>query len=160
MAKEPTQAAFVQKRALARMAAVQALYQMEHAQTGLNKIIDEYKDYQQDIDGQGEGRAIHQADFAFFENILRGVIDSQESLDRAIEKKLADGWTLKRLDATTRAILRCGAWELAMLADMPAKVSINEYIDVAHAFFEDESKEPAFINAILDGLSHYRLSAN
>lgn len=142
---------FADKRALARLAAVQALYQMEHAAIGVNAVIREYEDYH--IGGEIDGRAIREADFPFFEDLIRGVVDMQAKIDPWIERKLADGWTLKRLDATARAILRAGGYEMARRADVPAKVVIDQYLDVAHAFFEDDAREPGFINGVLDAMA-------
>jgi N utilization substance protein B len=91
------------------------------------------------------------ADFALLRDIVGGVVREQRLIDRSLDACLAEGWTLTRLDATARAILRAGAYELMFRNDIPAKVSISQYIDVAHAFFD--GSEPGFINAALDQLA-------
>lgn len=135
-------------RRAARLAAVQALYQMEQSGTGVKAVIREYRDYPGHEDE--DGRAVRDADFPLFEDIVTGVVDIQDRLDKLIDRHLAEGWSLKRLDATARAILRCGAFELARRADIPVRTIINEYLECAHAFFDDEAREPGFINAVLD----------
>lgn len=133
-------------RSAARLAAVQALYQMETAGQGVEATIREFKDFRlgQDI----EGEKLYAADAAFFSDILRGAVETQGKLDPYLQRQLAEGWRLARLDATVRAILRAGLYELIRRPDVPVKVVINEYVDVARAFFEGD--EPGFINAVLD----------
>ncbi len=133
-------------RSAARLAAVQALYQMETAGQGVEATIAEFKQHR--LGGEIEGEALHAADAAFFSDILRGAVETQKRLDPYLQRQLADGWRLARLDATVRAILRAGLYELIRRADVPYKVVINEYVDIANAFFEGD--EPGFINAILD----------
>ena len=133
-------------RSAARLAAVQALYQMESAGQGVEAIIREFKDFRfgQEI----EGEMLQAADAAFFADILRGAVESQSRLDPYLTRQLAAGWRLTRLDATVRAILRAGLYEMIRRPDIPYKVVINEYVEVARAFFEGD--EPGFINAVLD----------
>lgn len=138
-------------RSAARLGAVQALYQMDVAGTPLDDIVDEFVHHRfgQEIEGSVYARA----DEAHFEDIIRGVVREQRDIDVAVDGALARGWTLARLDATLRAILRAGTYELRRCKDVPVKVVINEYVDVAHAFFEGD--EPGVVNAVLD-----RLGAN
>jgi N utilization substance protein B len=82
---------------------------------------------------------------------LTGVIADQGPLDRLIDKTLVEGWPLARIDSVIRAILRAGAYELKRRTDIPARVSIKEYVDVAGAFFGRE--EAGMVNAVLDGLA-------
>ncbi len=133
-------------RSAARLAAVQALYQMESAGQGVEAIIREFRDFRfgQEI----EGEMLQAADAAFFADILRGAVESQSRLDPYLTRQLAAGWRLTRLDATVRAILRAGLYEMIRRPDIPYKVVINEYVEVARAFFEGD--EPGFINAVLD----------
>ena len=137
-------------RSAARLAAVQALYQMEAAGQGVEATIREFEEFRigQDL----EGEKLHPADRAFFADILRGVVDAQDRLDPYLERQLAKGWRLPRLDATARAILRAGLYELVRRADVPAKVVIDEYLDIANAFFDGD--EPKFINGVLDAAAH------
>lgn len=136
-------------RSAARLAAVQALYQMETAGQGVEATIREFKDHR--LKGEIEGQRMHDADAAFFSDILRGAVETQKRLDPYLQRQLAEGWRLSRLDATVRAILRAGLYELIRRVDVPYKVVINEYVDIANAFFDGD--EPGFVNAILDAAS-------
>lgn len=135
-------------RSLARLAAVQALYQMEHAGTGIENVIREFKAYR--LGGELDGEAIRAADDEYFEDLVRGVLDLQGKIDPFVNKFLSAGWTLKRLDATARAILRCGAYELIKRSDVPGRAIIDQSVELAGAFFEKGSEEAGFINAVLD----------
>ncbi|MGE0408689.1 MAG: transcription antitermination factor NusB [Amphiplicatus sp.] len=134
------------RRSAARLAAVQALYQMETGGGGAESVIREFIAHRlgRDI----EGAAVHEADAEFFADIVRGVIDVQRRIDPVIERHLARNWTLSRLDATARAILRAAAYELSRRADIPFRVVIDEYVEIANAFFDGD--EPRFINGVLD----------
>jgi len=134
-------------RATARLGAVQALYQMELSGTDLSDILTQY-----DADGvmDENGAPLGQADFKHLEDILRGVLANQKAIDQVIAGALVPGWTMERLDATLRAILRAGVYELLHKPDIPYKVAISEYVDVAHAFFEGD--EPGVVNGVLDNI--------
>lgn len=138
------------KRTTARLAVVQALYQLEHSQTGVNTVVLEFRTHR--LGGELEGETLLDADDAFFEDLIRGVVRLQNKLDPFISRKLAKGWTLARIDATARAILRAGLFELTERADIPAKVIIDEYVELAKSFFDDG--EVNFINAVLDSAAH------
>jgi len=133
-------------RSRARLAAVQALYQMDMAETDLNEVIDEFKTHRLSVDA--EDGAVAGADAEHFARVLNGVVKRQLELDPMIDQQLATGWRLLRVDAILRAILRAGGFELLELTDVPARVVINEYIDVARAFFEGD--EPRVVNGVLD----------
>lgn len=133
-------------RSAARLAAVQALYQMESSGQGVETIIREFQDFR--LGGEIEGERLHKADAAFFADILRGTVETQRRLDPYLERHLAKGWKLSRLDATARAILRAGLYELIRRPDVPFKVVIDEYLNIANAFFDEE--EPKFINGVLN----------
>ncbi|MBV8564525.1 MAG: transcription antitermination factor NusB [Methylobacteriaceae bacterium] len=137
------------KRAAARLAAVQALYQMEVTGKGINEILAEFEAYW--IGGEVEGDRYKPAEVAFFRDIVAGVLDDQLVLDRLVDDTLSKGWPLKRVEAVMRAILRAGAYELRQRADVPARVVIKEYVDVAGAFFDRE--EAGLVNAVLDALA-------
>ena len=137
------------QRSAARLAAVQALYQMEVTGKGLKETCSEFESFW--IGNEIEGVQYRQADIAFFSDILTGVVAAQGPVDRSIDKALAAGWPLARIDSVMRAILRAGAYELKERADIPARVSIKEYVDVAGAFFGHE--EAGMINAVLDALA-------
>ena len=136
-------------RTVARLAAVQALYQMEIAGAGVEAVIREFCDHRFDADLEGERLA--QADVSFFGEIVRGVVAGQKEIDGAIARRLAEGWRLERIDATLRAILRAGSFELLRRPDIPTEVAIDEYVEVAKSFFE--GPEPGVANGVLDGIA-------
>ncbi|HKH81764.1 MAG TPA: transcription antitermination factor NusB [Methylovirgula sp.] len=137
------------QRSAARLAAVQALYQMEVSGKGLAETLAEFEAFW--IGGEIDGAQYNAAEIAFFRDVLSGVLADQGPIDRAIDKTLAKGWPLARVDAVMRAILRAGTYEVTRRKDIPARVVIKEYVDVAGAFFgQDES---GMINAVLDTLA-------
>jgi transcription antitermination protein NusB len=135
-------------RTAARVAAVQALYQMDMAGTDLNAVIDEFVRLRFPRAPGDEAAA--GADPTFFNDLLRGVVRRQRDIDPLVDHQLAEGWRLVRIDAIMRAILRAGVFELMERTDVPARVVINEYINVAHSFFSDD--EPKVVNGVLDKL--------
>ena len=137
------------RRGSARLAAVQALYQMEIAQTGLNEILAEFENHW--LGREVEGEQYLPAEAAFFRDLVRGVIAEQRKLDPLIDGALQASWPLKRVETIIRAILRAGAYELDQKPDVPARVVVSEYVDVAHAFVERE--EVGMVNAVLDQLA-------
>ncbi len=137
-------------RSAARLAAVQALYQMDIAHTPVKTVIEEFTAHR--FGHEVEGHVYNELDEDFFKAIVEGVVAGQTAIDRAIAGLLAQGWRLSRLDSILRAILRAGAYELMQRPDVPAKVTINEYLDVAHAFFEN-GEEPGVVNGVLDKLA-------
>jgi N utilization substance protein B len=138
-----------QARSVARLAAVQALYQMETAGAGAEAVIREFSDHRFGRDLEGV-RLAH-ADETFFGALVRGVVADQDAVDAAVRRRLAVGWRLDRIDATARSILRAGAYELIRRRDVPAEVAIDEYVEIAKSFFE--GPEPGFINAALDAIA-------
>jgi len=146
-AKEPRKA---NKRGAARLAAVQALYQMDLAGTGLNEILAEFESHW--LGGEVEGAQYRPAEAAFFRDIVIGVVREQTRLDPQIDAALARGWPLRRIETILRAVLRAGAYELACRSDVPARVVMSEYVDVAAAFVDEE--ETGMVNGVLDQLAH------
>jgi len=136
-------------RTVARLAAVQALYQMEIGGAGVEAVIREFCDHRFDADMEGERLA--EADEDFFAEVVRGVVAAQKDIDRSIARRLAQGWRLERIDSTLRAILRAGGFELLRRPDIPTEVAIDEYVEVAKSFFE--GPEPGVANAVLDGIA-------
>lgn len=137
-------------RTVARLILVQALYQLEITETGVEAIIREFTDYR--FDGDIEGEQLAQGDEAFFADGARTIVAQQSVIDPLIVKRLATGWRLERLDTILRAILRAGAWELKYRDDVAREVAINEYVEISRAFFgETEAK---FVNGALDGIAH------
>jgi N utilization substance protein B len=137
------------RRGAARLAAVQALYQMEIAGTGLNEILVEFESHW--MGREVEGAQYLPAESAFFRDVVSGVLREQRSLDPMVDKALAQGWPLKRVDAILRAVLRAGAYELRHRSDVPARVVVSEYVDVANAFVD--SDETGMVNAVLDTIA-------
>jgi len=136
-------------RSAARLAAVQALYQMDVTGKGVNEALAEFETHW--IGREVEGDQYKPAELAFFRDILNGVLADQAPLDRAVDKTLAEGWPLARIESVMRAVLRAGAYELKKRKDIPARVVITEYVDVAGAFFGRE--ESGVVNAVLDRLA-------
>ena len=137
------------QRGAARLAAVQALYQMELSGTGVLEIVSEYENFRlgQELDGD----QYLKADASWFRSIVAGVVKDQRALDPVIGDSLVEGWPLSRLDATLRAILRAGVFEIRERNDVPAPVIITEYVEIANAFFGEE--EPKLVNAVLDSVA-------
>lgn len=146
----PKQGGGAPARSAARLAAVQALYQMETAGQGVEATIREFEAHR--LGGEVDGALLHKADAAFFADILRGAVEAQARLDPYLQQSLAEGWRLARIDATARAILRAGLYELIRRPEVPVKVVIDEYMNVANAFFSGD--EPRFINGVLDKAAH------
>lgn len=138
------------KRGVARLAAVQALYQMDVAETPMTAVISEFTAFR--LGKELDGEQYRDADEQWFKDIVKGVVADQKFLDPFIHTALMEGWPLKRIDSLLRAILRCGGFELLRRKDVPARVIISEYIDVTKAFFEDD--EPGLVNGVLDRLGH------
>ncbi len=136
-------------RTAARVAAVQALYQMDLAGTDLNDVIGEF--LRDRFTPEGQDETVQGADRTFFADILRAVLRRQREIDPMVDEQLATGWRLVRVDAILRAILRGGVAELLERQDVPAKVVINEYVNVAHFFFSED--EPRVVNGVLDKIA-------
>jgi N utilization substance protein B len=136
-------------RSQARLAAVQALYQMDLAETDLAAVIEEFKSHR--LGGDPENGTAAQVDPEHFAELLKGVVRRQREIDPMVDRQLAEGWRLTRIDSIVRAILRAAAFELMELNEVPPRVIISEYIEVAHAFFEGD--EPRVVNGVLDSLA-------
>jgi N utilization substance protein B len=137
------------RRGAARLAAVQALYQMDIAGTGVNDIMAEFESHW--IGQEVEGSQYLPAEAAFFRDVVTGVVREQRKLDPLIDAALEATWPLKRIEAILRAVLRAGAFELDQRSDVPARVVVSEYVDVANAFVDRE--ETGMVNAVLDQLA-------
>ncbi|HWV97315.1 MAG TPA: transcription antitermination factor NusB [Xanthobacteraceae bacterium] len=137
------------RRGAARLAAVQALYQMDMAGAGINDVFAEFESHW--IGNEVEGDQYLPAEAAFFRDVVSGVVRDQVRLDPLIDEALSKGWPLKRIDAILRAVLRAGSYELEHRKDIPARVVISEYVDVAHAFVEGD--ETGMVNAVLDQIA-------
>ncbi|KIZ47967.1 MULTISPECIES: transcription antitermination factor NusB [Rhodopseudomonas] len=137
------------RRGAARLAAVQALYQMDIGGAGINDIFAEFESHW--LGNEVEGDQYLPAEQAFFQDVVSGVVRDQGRLDPLIDDALAKGWPLVRIDAILRAVMRAGAYELEHRKDIPARVVVSEYVDVAHAFVEKD--ETGMVNAVLDQIA-------
>ncbi|MBT0669606.1 transcription antitermination factor NusB [Novosphingobium profundi] len=136
-------------RAAARLSAVQALYQFDMEGTLMATLLDEFHRHRLGMEIDEE--KFEKADVAFFDDIVKGAVARREEIDAVLSQKLASGWSLERLDKTMLQILRAGAYELMARADVPTGAVITEYVDVAHAFFEE--REAKFVNGVLDAVA-------
>jgi N utilization substance protein B len=134
------------RRGAARLAAVQALYQMDIGGAGINDIFAEFESHW--LGNEVEGDTYLPAEAAFFRDVVSGVVRDQKKLDPLIDEALSKGWPLKRIEAILRAVLRAGAYELEHRKDVPGRVVVSEYVDVANAFVDRE--ETGMVNAVLD----------
>ncbi|NBB50042.1 transcription antitermination factor NusB [Rhizobium sp. TH135] len=137
------------QRGAARLAAVQALYQMDIAGSGVLEVVAEYEAHRlgQEVDGE----TYLKADASWFRSIVAGVVRDQAKIDPMIRGALQDDWSLSRMDSTVRAILRAGTFELIERKDVPIAVIVTEYVEIAQAFFQDD--EPKLVNAVLDRIA-------
>lgn len=137
------------QRGAARLAAVQALYQMDIGGTGVLEVVAEYEEHRlgQELDGD----TYLKADASWFRAIVAGVVRDQQKIDPVISASLLDSWPLSRIDSTLRAILRAGTFEVLDRKDVPIAVIVTEYVEIAQAFFEGE--EPKIVNAVLDRIA-------
>jgi transcription antitermination protein NusB len=136
-------------RSAARLAAVQALYQHEMEGTPVPRLLREFHEHR--LGATIEDQEYVDAERSFFDDVVSGVSARREEIDGKIAEKLADGWSLERLDKPMRALLRAGTYELLARADVPVGSVISEYVDVAHAFYD--KKESAFVNGLLDAVA-------
>ena len=146
---DPKSSGRSRQRSAARLAAVQALYQRHMEKTALARLLDEF--HQHRLGKEIEDDQYEDADVDFFDDVVSGVVARQVEIDTKLGEKLAEGWTLVRLDKTMLQILRCGTYELMARADVPKATAISEYVDVAHAFFDE--REAKFVNGILDAVA-------
>lgn len=139
----------VNKRGAARLAAVQALYQMDISGSRISDVVEEYEALR--IGKEVDGSEYLAADLSWFRGIVAGVVNNQRQLDPAIHNTLPNDWPLSRIDTLLRSVLRCGAYELNNRKDVPSAVVISEYIEIAKAFYDDD--EPKLVNAVLDAIA-------
>lgn len=136
-------------RSAARLAAVQALYQREMEGTALARLLDEFHRHRLGAVIGDEQYA--DVEMAFFDDVVSGVDARGDEIDLLLSERLAQGWNLARLDKTMLQVLRAGAYELIAREDVPVATVINEYVDVAKAFFDD--REAKFVNGVLDAVA-------
>mgnify|MGYP000754726483 CR=1 FL=1 len=138
-----------QARSAARLAAVQALYQQQMEGTPLARLLDEF--HQHRLGAEIEEVRFAEAETAFFDDIVKGVDARRDEIDLLLSDRLAQGWSLARLDKTMLQILRAGTYELIARIDVSKATAISEYVDVAKAFFDD--REAKFVNGVLDAVA-------
>lgn len=138
-----------QSRSVARLGAVQALYQHAMEGTPVPALLDEFHRHR--LGAEIEDIQFADADRIHFDDVVKGVLARAEEIDARISEKLAEGWRLDRLDKTMVQILRAGTYELLAREDVAAPTVINEYVDVAHAFFDE--REAKFVNGVLDAIA-------
>ncbi len=143
------QAKPVNKRGSARLAAVQAIYQMDLSSAPVAEVVQEYENIR--IGQEVDGDTYLEADRGWFRGIVAGVVELQTQLDPMINTALPADWPLSRIDTLLRAVMRSGSFELLKRKDVPAKVVINEYLDVAKAFFDED--EPRLVNGVLNRIA-------
>ena len=136
-------------RSAARLAAVQALYQQDMEATPLPRLLKEFHDHR--LGATIEDETYHDAERDFFDDLVSGSNARRKEIDALISERLAEGWSLERLDRPMRAILRAGAYELIARSDVPVGSVISEYVDVAHAFYD--KRESGFVNGLLDAIA-------
>ena len=134
------------KRSVARLAAVQALYDMEISGKPVNEAVAEFESHWMNV--PIDDVELKPAEEPFFRSLVTGVVQDQRLVDQKVDAALARGWPLKRVEAVLRAILRAGAYELIRRPDVPVKVVINEAVELAKRFGTAEA--PAFVNGVLD----------
>ena len=125
---------------------------MDMAGTDANHVVREFLEHR--LDEVAKSVSADETDEAYFQDIVLGVVREQRSIDPVLDAHLAEGWRLSRIDSILRAILRSAAYEIALRDDVPARVVINEYVDISHAFFDSE--EPKVVNGILDSIAKDR----
>ena len=148
-------AARSRSRSAARLAAVQALYQQEMEGTPIARLLREFHEHR--LGATIEDEQYFDAERDFFDDVVTGVESRRPEIDEAIAAKLAEGWSLERLDRPMRAILRAGTYELLARKDVPVGSVISEYVDVAHAFYD--KRESGFVNGLLDAVAKEARSA-
>jgi N utilization substance protein B len=136
-------------RSAARLAAVQALYQHEMEGTPVARLLHEFHEHR--LGATFVDETYHAAERDFFDYIVTGAEARRDEIDVLISARLAEGWSLERLDRPMRAILRAGAYELIARPDVPVGSVISEYVDVAHAFYDQ--RESGFVNGLLDAIA-------
>ena len=136
-------------RSAARLAAVQALYQQEMEGTPTARLLHEFHNHR--LGATIEGETYAEAEISFFDDLVEGTLARRDEIDQLITKRLAQGWSLERLDKPMKAILRVGAYELIARPDVPMASVISEYVDVADAFYDQ--REKGFVNGLLDAIA-------
>jgi len=155
MSEQSTPSPTPSRRQAARLAAVQALYQWQEGEHAPAEIIEQFLSVRTGETGEGGMR--RDADRPLFKDVVEGTVAHKDTLEQTVSGALAEGWTWPRVDRLVRAILLAGAYELLHRSDVPPRVAINEYVEIAHAFYDQG--EPSFINSVLDRVARQARSA-
>ena len=155
MSAEPKSSATPSRRQAARLAAVQALYQWQEGEHAPAEIIEQFLSVRTGETGEGGMR--RDADRPLFKDVVEGTASRKDELEKTVSAALAENWTWGRLDRLVRAILLAGAYELVHRRDVPPKVAINEYVEIAHAFYDQ--READFVNSVLDRVARQERAA-
>ena len=155
MSDQPTPKPTPSRRQAARLAAVQALYQWQEGEHAPAEIIEQFLNVR--TGEAGEGGMRRDADRPLFKDVVEGTVAHKDELEQTVSAALAEDWTWKRIDRLVRAILLAGAYELLHRRDVPPRGAINEYVEIAHAFYDQG--EPSFINSVLDRVARQARSA-
>jgi len=156
MNAQPTAVTPPSRRQAARLAAVQALYQWQEGEHQAAEIVDQFLTVR--TGEQGEGGMRRDADKPLFRDVVEGTAAHKDELERTVSDALAKDWTWGRVDRLVRAILLAGAYELVHRRDVPPRVAINEYVEIAHAFYDQG--EPTFVNSVLDKVARQERAAD
>jgi len=135
-------------RRQSRLSAVQALYQMDVASLPSKQVIMEFLNHRFGFEDEVD---MVTADEDYFEDIVKGVVERQDEIDKIIAENLSKNWTMKRLDLTLRAILRAGSYEILRRPDVPALVIIDQYVSITSEFHEDGNT--GFVNRVLENMA-------
>ena len=144
------------RRQAARLAAVQALYQWQEGQDEPGAIVEQFLSVRTGESGEGGMR--RDADKPLFRDVVEGTASHKEELEKTVSAALAEDWSWGRVDRLVKAILLAGAYELVHRRDVPPRVAINEYVEIAHAFYDQG--EPTFINSVLDKVARQERAAD
>ena len=144
------------RRQAARLAAVQALYQWQEGEHLPAEIVEQFLNVRTGEDGEGGMR--RDADKPLFKDVVEGTAAHKDELEKTVSGALAENWTWQRVDRLVRAILLAGTYELVHRRDVPPKVAINEYVEIAHAFYDQG--EPTFVNSVLDKVARQERAAD
>lgn len=148
----------IRKKSSARLAAVQATYMAAYGQLPVDVVVQDFLsgkigDYliEEDALGTEENVPVEPMDKEYFERLIRGVLADKENLEKSLNMFLSEGRSLESCDGTLQALLLCAMYEIANTRDLDAKVIIQEYVDMAYAFFS--KNEPKMVNALLDQIA-------
>lgn len=146
MSAQPTSGFGSSRRQAARLAAVQAIFQWQEGAHAPAEIIDQFLRVRRGEAGEGGMR--RDADQPLFKDVVEGAVAHKTELEATLTGALAQDWSWERVDRLVRAILLAGAYELIHRKDVPPKVAISEYVEIANAFYDQGEQQ--FVNSVLD----------